>query len=82
VEKNGMLRVGDEIVLLNGQTIVGWRTRSVAALMKQSGDPLTFTVKLPVCPHGTAGAWPLPNSTSHHPCAACRRRNTIVGFRS
>eukprot|EP00045_Choanoeca_perplexa_P013737 m.156615 g.156615 ORF g.156615 m.156615 type:complete len:1085 (+) comp16443_c0_seq2:159-3413(+) len=46
VERNGMLRLGDEIIQLNDQVIVGWRTKSVAALIKQCDEHLSFTVKL------------------------------------
>ncbi|EGD76575.1 hypothetical protein PTSG_07692 [Salpingoeca rosetta] len=46
-DRTGLLAVGDEIVMLNGQNIIGWRTRSVAALLKQSTTAIKLVIRLP-----------------------------------
>lgn len=52
-----MLRVGDEIVLLNDQQVVGWRVRALEAVMKRSNSPLRFAIRLSVCPVWCNDSW-------------------------
>lgn len=46
-QKSGMLRLGDDILEMNGQSIVGWRLRSVANFLKENcSGPLRLALKL------------------------------------
>lgn len=59
-----MLRLGDEVVLLNEQQIVGWRVRAVETFMMQTEQPIRLGLRLTVSGEGERRLLP-PGRRSH-----------------
>eukprot|EP00049_Salpingoeca_infusionum_P014239 m.266140 g.266140 ORF g.266140 m.266140 type:complete len:954 (-) comp15627_c0_seq52:1144-4005(-) len=45
-DRSGLLRVGDEIIFISSQNVVGWRARSAMTLLAQCQGKIQLTIKL------------------------------------